>query len=280
MKNCSSICTNDVSDFNSRFCDGNAVFTDSTSELCKWEEGANNSTYQTCNCEGLLIPEACSLFDVFSPSECKKLKSEQGGCFFNGDNQDSIEKVLCSDIYDIKECEDFKERALCTYAKKYTYPNLETYSSSSNTTFLCLWTLDEGCKSKELGRLSKDDEGKGKISVVVIVIIIVVITLTLISILLIMIIIVRRLNSRRNARIKEYEMHSFNLQNDTNSHVLTNSLNSLSGVIRIVYFFILCYFLFFFVWLVKRGHSNEYTIGEIVGENYEIEKIIGRGMIR
>jgi hypothetical protein len=77
VENCASICNNDVSGFNTHFCDGNTVHTSITSELCKWlgEEGSDE-THTGCSCEGVEIPENCVDLNISSPSECKKLVSE------------------------------------------------------------------------------------------------------------------------------------------------------------------------------------------------------------
>jgi hypothetical protein len=62
-----------------------------------------------------------------------------------------MDKGVCSDIKNILECENLKEKLLCTHAKKFTYSNLEKYSTSPKTSFLCLWSVDEEkCESKNL----------------------------------------------------------------------------------------------------------------------------------
>jgi hypothetical protein len=140
-----------------------------------------------------------------------------------------VEKVICSDIEDVKECEDLEDKVLCTYAKKYIYPNLESYSSSPKTTFICLWNVEKGCESKSLGRDSNDDESKGKASAVVVVIVLILVgVISLIITTIIIIIIIRRLKSRKNTVSKEYEMNNLCSLSDGDSLDLRK--NQLTGL--------------------------------------------------
>jgi hypothetical protein len=273
---CGQICTNNMSGINTHFCDGNSVITDSTSEMCKWGVVSEETFTHGCNCEGVDIPENCTLLNVSYPSECKKFISGRGGCFFNGNIQDKISGIgVCSDIGDVMECEYFLDQSLCTYAKKHIYYNLENYSSASSTTFLCIWNAEkEGgtCQSKQLGRSMNDNNSKFS---TILLLIIIVGVVFLIIIVLVLIIIIKRVKSR-GSRIKEYEMYS--------SNNLNNSINNNIGYLcylciffcNIFKLYIFYYMDLLFFNVVKYGTSHEYTIGEIIG-NYEIEKIIGRG---
>jgi hypothetical protein len=119
---------------------------------------------------------------------------------------------VCSDISDIMECEDLLDRILCTYAKKHTYYNLESYSSASSTMFLCIWNVEEGeiCQSKKLGRSANSDEPKIPLMLIIIVS---VGAVTLIVIIIILIIIIKKVKSRGSNRVKEYEMSSISSTN-------------------------------------------------------------------
>jgi hypothetical protein len=248
IENCKNICTNGVSGIGSRFCDGNSVGGgggDSSGEMCSWGEGEDgNVKINDCSCEGKQIPDECESLEISSTSECKKFKSMKGPCFFNGGSEEG--EGICSDVVSITECTDFKDRVLCSYAKKYTYPYLESYSSASNTTFLCLWNVGEGCQSKGLGRSSSEEDG-GKISSVALIIIIVVGSVVLVGVVLIMVIIMRRIKSRKNERLKEYEMQHL-------SNSLANTSNSLTRSSCLIFVFFIfsihIFFFFFFVYFI------------------------------
>jgi NADH:ubiquinone oxidoreductase subunit 3 (subunit A) len=239
---CDNICTNDLSGINTYFCNGNFVITDSTSEMCRWGIASEEIFSGGCYCEGVDIPEKCTLLNVSSPSECKQFISVKGKCFYNGDDDDEVMGIgVCIDIGDIMECGDFLDQTLCMYAKKHTYYNLENYSSASSAVFLCIWNAEEGgiCQSKKLGNLMNSD--KQKMSTWVLIVIIVVGVVILVVLIVVLLLILRKAKSYSSNKKREYEMSNF-------SKNLEDS-------------------------------RNEYMIGEII-EQFQIEKIIGRGVFK
>jgi hypothetical protein len=209
VENCSVICTNDISGIDSRFCQGNAVFTESTAEMCKWSEKEEVIDVKTtCNCEGITMEENCTLLDVTSPSDCKKFVSKRDSCFFNGNINTHVGEVKCTDIDDVTECEFFHDSSLCIYARKSVYRNLELNSSASTVTFLCLWnTQEEICQSKKLGRAENNNESKKRLNLVLIIVISVLVVIV-VSVVIVIVFIIKKVKAQKN-RIKAYEMSSF-----------------------------------------------------------------------
>jgi NADH:ubiquinone oxidoreductase subunit 3 (subunit A) len=247
VKACEEICTNDLSGINTYFCAGK-VITESRSEMCKW--GVSDETISHgCNCEGVDIPENCTLLNVSSPTECKQLISEKGKCFYNGDSDDKVIGVgICSDIGDITECSDILDGGLCTYAKKHTYYNLENYSSSSTAIFLCLWNTEESiCQSKKIDNLVNKDEQKG-LTWLLIVIIVVVVVVVLIVVVLVLIFVLRKVKSYSSNKKREYEMTAFPMSKDLVES--TDNSDHISGFYLLFFWSILFFmiFSFFFVY--------------------------------
>jgi ATP-dependent Zn protease len=128
-----------------------------------------------------------------------------------------MDKVVCSDIKNILECENLKEKLLCTYAKKFTYSNLEGYSTSPETSFLCLWNVEEEkCESKNLGKDKRNGNKEDKNWIVIMIIILWGVIIIMV-IILVMIMIAKRMKSRKNMNIKEYEIHNLNGQSSERS---------------------------------------------------------------
>jgi hypothetical protein len=209
VKTCDEICSNDISGINTYFCDGNIITMDSRSEMCKWGVVSEETVSDDCNCEGIEIPESCSLLNVTSPLQCKNFTSNRGNCFYNGNKEDEISGLgVCSDIVDVTECEYLLGRSLCTYAKKHSYYNLENYSSASREIFLCFWNMErEGgmCESKQLNNLV--NENNPKISILLIIII-VVLALVLIAGVVVVVLIVKKVKSHKNHKKREHEMNA------------------------------------------------------------------------
>jgi F0F1-type ATP synthase membrane subunit c/vacuolar-type H+-ATPase subunit K len=220
---CDNICTNDLSGINTYFCNGNSVITDSTSEMCKWGVVSEETFTGGCYCEGVDIPERCTLLNVSGPSECKQFISLKGKCFYNGggDDDDGVMMGIgvCSDIGDIMECEDFLDQTLCTYAKKHTYYNLENYSSASSAMFLCIWNAEEGgiCHSKKLGRSMNSDEPE--MSTWMLIVIIMVGVVILVVLVVVLLLVLRKVKSHSSNKKREHEMSDF-----------TKDLNPVSGI--------------------------------------------------
>jgi large-conductance mechanosensitive channel len=231
---CVEICTNDISGFNTYFCNGNTIITDTKSEMCRWDAEKGETFERGCNCEGMEIPENCSLLNVTSLSQCKNFTSERGKCFYNGDNLNEGSGFgICSNIDDIRECEQFLYQPLCTYAKKHTYHNLESYSSISREIFLCFWNVEkEGgvCESKKLS--NSMNENNPKISTLLLIIIIIaVVVFVLIIVGVLLFIIVKKVKSRRNNNKREFEMSFISSSSSSNNLITSiNDLNEISGL--------------------------------------------------
>jgi hypothetical protein len=196
---CNKICSNDISGINTHFCDGNNIKL----EICKWGEEKEGNP-RDCNCEGISIPENCTSFKVTSPSDCKKLDS----CFFNRKNEDNIGNITCTDIDDISECKDILNDSLCKYAKKYTFHNLESFSSTSEFTFLCIWDIEhDQCISKKLNKINIVKSGKTSYLILIIIIIIGIVII--IIIIIIFILIIKKIRNHKNGKEnKELEMNN------------------------------------------------------------------------
>jgi hypothetical protein len=191
--------------------------------MCKWGVVSEETFSGGCYCEGVDIPEKCTLLNVSTPSECKQFISIKGKCFYNGD--DEVTGVgVCSDIGDIMECGDFLDQTLCTYAKKHTYFNLENYSSASSAMFLCIWNVEEGgiCQSKKLGNLINSD--KQKMSTWVLIVIIVVGVVILVVLAVVLLLVLRKVKSSSNNKKREEEMSDFSKDLDHASGILVIGL--------------------------------------------------------
>jgi hypothetical protein len=206
--NCSAICTNEISGFDTYYCDGNAAFVDSNSEVCQWEGGESGQVH-ICSCSGVEVKPTCELILSESPANCRKFVSKIGPCFFNGNDQ-ILNGTTCSDINSVDECSFLKDRTLCTYANKYTYPNLEVNSTTSRHIFVCLWNIENGkCDSKKLGfsNVGGDEEGNGELSLQMVIIIIASVgTVAFAIVIIVIILVVKRLKTRKGNRLKEQEM--------------------------------------------------------------------------
>jgi hypothetical protein len=234
IKACEDICTNDLSGINTYFCNGNTLDTESRSEICKWGVGGRESISSSCNCEGVDIPENCMLLNVSSPTECKQFISKKGKCFYNGDDDDDDDDDVsdigvCTDIGDITECSHISDQGLCTYAKKHTYFNLENYSSSSTTSFLCLWNAEENiCQSKKLDDLINKNESTIW-TWLLIVIIVVIVVIILIIVIFVLIVGLRKMKSYLNNKERELETNNLPLSEDLKNSI--NNSDHISGLL-------------------------------------------------
>jgi NADH:ubiquinone oxidoreductase subunit 3 (subunit A) len=225
IENCSVICTNDISGINAHYCDGKAMDSGSTSEMCKWEE-SGEETNKNCNCDGVTIEENCGLMKATSGSDCKKLKSLKGGCFFNGNSNESVgTEIKCTDISDVTECEFLRDDVLCTYAKKSIYTNLETNSSSGLMTFLCIWDVETRvCKSKEIGKVQKEKNNNQATVIVVIIIIVVVFILAVATVIVIIVLfMMKKVKKQKN---NEQECSIINENTESSKEIESNSYKS------------------------------------------------------
>jgi hypothetical protein len=252
ISNCSTICTNDVAGINSHFCSGGSDVFDISSEICRWS-GSDVVIVEGCNCEGIEIPPTCKdlfLNERITPSECKTFKSEEGNCFFNGNTENYSGEFVCSSTSLITKCGDLLDSSLCKYAKKYIYINLESSTSSSFSSFLCLWDYEEGvCESKGVGKTEELNKDKNSFQTILIIIITsTVVVLVLVIIFIIIVVIVLR---RSKSRILEKEQKT--------TYEMTSMSNGNLPETK------------------KKVLINDYTVGEMIGK-YKIEKIIGRGI--
>jgi hypothetical protein len=274
---CAGICTNDYSGISTHVCEDNTITAGASLEMCKWENSSVGGVTKNCNCESVLIPDACPELEVTSPSECGRFKSKKSACFYNKNSYEDGQGVECENVDDVLECSNIKNASVCTYARKIKFPNLDRESSLSHATFLCLWDIEkEGCVSKGLGKpsvINSEDEGSPWLFIVLGMVGGCVIIITVVVLVIIVVFMKRRVRLRK----KEFEMSV-----PLSSVGSESSLHNLPPLSGFFFFFdvLLNIPLILFVPLfpiVKRDPSSrEYMIGETIGR-FEVMKVIGRG---
>jgi hypothetical protein len=241
VDSCDNICTNDASGIGSYICDGNIVQKNSVKEICRWEQKGWENVSRNCNCEGDEILENCTLIVVKSPSDCNSALSTKGNCFYNGDFDKELGMFLCADVGDITECEHILNNAICIYARKHTFENLDSNSSVSHTVFLCLWDVEnEICKSKKLGTVDIIPESRSSF-IFIIIFVVIGVCAVFMSVSVIVVIIIK-MRKKVNNRTKEFEMNN-KLLRAASLKLSENSLPS-SGLMKMlfVYRFLLTFF--------------------------------------
>jgi hypothetical protein len=98
---CTDIYTNNETDEAEHYCDdGGNIFNGIINNMkCGWVE--TNTGLE----EGECVSE-CYDIHIKNGTECGNYLSPKGQCFFNGDIQDSIIDLKCSDVVDITKCGD------------------------------------------------------------------------------------------------------------------------------------------------------------------------------
>jgi hypothetical protein len=171
--------------------------------ICEWSNETTRCS-NSAKCENL--KEASLL--------CESYTSDNGRCFYNGENEVTVLEKSCSNILDVTNCEFFKSMSVCGGASKETYLNLP-----SPLEFPCIWDMKkEGCNSQNIPQIEDDretDPAQSSSFVLIIIIIVGVVVVVLITVIVIVIIILYKRKMNRNLRnvtdssnMKESEMES------------------------------------------------------------------------
>jgi hypothetical protein len=180
-------------------CTWSDVTVDNLKMICEW----SNETMRCSNsakCESL---KEVSLL-------CESYTSDNGKCFYNGENEITALEKSCSNILDVTDCDFLKSRLICLDAIKEIYSNLP-----GTLEFPCVWDAKNGCgfnNTQNIPQIDDDRESdpSQSSSFVIIIIIIVVVVVVLMAVIVIVIIILYRRKMNRNLQdiMKESEMES------------------------------------------------------------------------
>jgi hypothetical protein len=187
---------------------------------CTWSDVTNNNLKMICEWSNEMMK--CS-----NSTKCENLKktsllcenytSDNGKCFFNGENEITLLEKSCSGILDVNDCQFFKSVSVCTGANKEIYLNLPGVLE-----FPCVWDMKKTqCElnnSQNIPQIEDDGESDPTQSgsfVLIIIIIVVVVMVVLIVVIVIVIIILYRRKMNRNLKnitdfsnMRELEMES------------------------------------------------------------------------
>jgi hypothetical protein len=211
---------------------------------CTWSDVTNNNLKMICEWSNETMK--CS-----NSTKCENLKeasllcenytSDNGKCFYNGENETTVLEKSCSNILDVNDCEFFKSMSVCGGASKELYLNLP-----STLEFPCFWDMKKGCGLNSTQNESKSDPTQSGSLVLIIIIIMVVVVVVLIVVIVIVIIILYRRKMNRNLKditdssdMKELKMESLKASGlSSSADQKIERKNSLCIFFILVHFFV------------------------------------------
>jgi hypothetical protein len=188
-------------------CTWSDVSEDSLKMICEW----SNETMKCSNstkCENL--KEAVYL--------CENYTSDNGKCFFNGENEITISEKSCSNILDVNDCQFFKSMPACGGANKEIYLNLP-----GTLDFPCVWDMKKAqCElnnSQNIPQIEDDggsnpSQSSSFVLIIIIIVVVVVVVILIVAVVIVVIILYKRKMNRNLNNVtdsndmKDLEMES------------------------------------------------------------------------